>query len=423
MSRPRFLAVHFLERLFKEPVRLNTLMQGDEFLKLEQRDRRLVTELVYGVLRNRGLLDHYIERLSQKPFDKLDETVLWIVRLGLYQLHFLRIPDRAAVHEAVGLCRQFRKTSATGFVNALLRSFRRKKLSLPQGDSAHSLAIRFSHPEWLVERYLKRYGVEQTQALLGRNNQPPTPLLWVNSFRTDLANFCSQLDKEQISYELYSELPNCLIVHHPNFSQHPLYQQGLCFFMDASSQEIAGLAQLEGRLKLGDFCCAPGGKSVLLASRKGSNASLFCCDVNFSRLRDARERFKLYQIPDLNFFQADLQLAGPFRVSFDFVLMDVPCSGLGTLRSNPDIRWRFSEQDLRRLHDLQLTLLKSGFEALQEGGELIYSTCSTEPEENELVVEEFLAEEKGAVLKEDFYRTFPAPHSGDCFFAARLEHH
>lgn len=422
LSRTRFLVIRFLERIFREPIHLNTLTQDRDFLNLSLRDRRLVTQLLYGILRNRKLLDYYIGQLSNRPLDKLDETVLWIVRLGVYQLHFLRIPDRAAVHESVSLCRKFKKTSATSFVNALLRGFQREDILLPHDNSAHSLAIRFSHPEWLVVRYLKRYGVELTKNLLQRNNQPPTPFLWVNSFKIDLVNFCSQLDAESIPYEVCPQLPNCVIVDYPNFSQHILYQKGYCFFIDSASQEIVELAQVENKLRIGDFCCAPGGKSVLLASRKSANASFFCSDVNLSRLKDTRKRFELYEIPDRNFVQADLQFTGPFQEPFDLVLMDVPCSGLGTLRSNPDIRWRCSEQDLKRLHNLQFNLLKQGFDVLQPGGELVYSTCSTEPEENEWVIRKFLSEEPRAVLKGKFYRSFPEFHSGDCFFAAQIEH-
>lgn len=421
-NQARAVAVRFLEDLFEPPKHIDSLSQDPEFLSLDSRDRRFVTELVYGVLRNRERLDHHLSNLSQIPLHKLDPAVLWILRVALYQLEFMRIPDHAAVHETVELCRHFGKTSAAGFVNAMLRSFLREKPRLPEGRSANALAVRFSHPQWLVKRYLIRYGVDQTEELLARNNKPPMPFLWVNIFKTNLQSFCRQLEEEKIHYKVYSQLPSCAIVPSPSFTQHRTYQKGLCFFMDPASQEVAYLANVGKHRVLGDFCCAPGGKSFILASQKAKGSKLYCCDASFRRLKETRERARLHQVPDLNFIHADLTAVVPFREPFDFVLLDVPCSGLGTLRSNPDIRWKICEQDLQRFHSKQVSLLQNGFAALREGGELLYATCSTEPEENESVIEEFLTRQGKASLIGDFHRTFPAPHPGDCFFAARIRH-
>ena len=421
-TQPRALAASFLKDLLKHRKKLDSLSQNADFLNLDSRNRRLVVELVYGVLRNLRLLDHYLGKLSRTPLEKLDESVLWVLRLALYEIEFLRIPDHAAVHEAVGLCRKFRKTSAAGFVNALLRSFLRERPTLPKGRSARALAVRLSHPEWLVKRYLTRYGVDQTEQLLRRNNEPPIPTLWVNIFKTDLQSLCRQLEEEQISYEVYPHLPNCITVRSAGFTQNRAYREGLCFFMDVASQEVAYLTEVRNHRMLADFCCAPGGKAFLLVSQKGKDAKMSCCDFSLPRLMETRERAKFLQVPGLNFINADLRLTPPFRQPFDFVLLDVPCSGLGTLRSNPDIRWKIREKDLSRFHFTQVSLLQSGFSVLRRGGVLTYSTCSTEPEENESVIEEFLAEEPRAFLAGDFHRTFPESHPGDCFFAARIRH-
>ena len=421
-NQPRILAVRFLNDLFNDHGHLDRLSQSTEFLELDTRNRRFVTELVYGVLRNRRLLDHYLEKLSRTPLDKLDEAVLWVLRVALYQLEFLRVPDHAAVSEAVENCRRLHKTSAGGFVNAILRSFLREKPVLPKGESADALAIRFSHPEWLVERFLGRYGVQQTLGLLERNNEPPPPVHWVNVFRTDLSSLCKELDEDEIPYQVHASLPNCLIVQSSGFAEHPAYQEGRCFRMDAASQEVAYLGELKDRRVLGDFCCAPGGKSFLIASQMSRDARLYCCDANLRRLEETGSRARFLQVPDLDLIHADLRTPPPFRQVFDFILLDVPCSGLGTLRSNPDIRWKIGRSDLKRFHSLQLSVLTHGFSALRPGGELTYSTCSTEPEENESVIEEFLARERKALMIGDFHRTFPAPHLGDCFFAARIRH-
>jgi len=420
-TQPRAVAVRFLRDLFKHRHHADFLSQDVDFLDLDERDRRLVTELVYGVLRNRRLLDHHVGELSRTPIERLDESILWVLRVALYEIEFLRIPDHAAVHQAVELCRKFRKTSAAGLVNAILRSFLREKPALPEGSSSRALAVRFSHPEWLIQRYLTRYGAEQTEHLLRRNNEQPNQALWVNIFKTDLQSFCRQLENEGISYQVDSRLPNCLTVDASGFTQHRIYKEGLCFFMDMASQEIAYLVEVKNRSRLADLCCAPGGKSFLLASQK-KEAQLCCCDSSFVRLRETRNRSRFLQIPHLSFVHADLGSTPPFRKPFDFVLLDVPCSGLGTLRSNPDIRWKIREADLFRFHSRQVSLLQSGFSILRPGGVLTYSTCSTEPEENESVIEEFLAEEPDAKLLGDFFRTYPEPHPGDCFFAARIRH-
>lgn len=421
-NQPRALAVSFLTDLFSDQRNLDSLSQSPEFLELDSRDRRFVTELVNGVLRNRKLLDYYLERLSRTALEQLDEPVLWILRVALYQVEFLRVPDHAAVNEAVEACRRLHKSSASGFVNAILRSFLREKLPLPEGKSAEALAVRFSHPEWLVKRFLSRYGIKQTIALLERNNEPPPPVHWVNVFKTDLPSLCKELDEDRISYQVHSSLPNCIIIQSSGFTEHPAYQEGRCFRMDAASQEVAYLGELKDRQVPGDFCCAPGGKSFLIASQIGEGVQLFCCDVSVSRLKETGHRARCLEVPNLNLIHADLRVHPPFRKVFDFILMDVPCSGIGTLRSNPDIRWKILEGDLNRFHSLQLSVLSNGFSALRPGGELIYSTCSTEPEENESVIEEFLALEKKALAIGDFHRTFPDPHLGDCFFAARIRH-
>ncbi|MEE2822490.1 MAG: transcription antitermination factor NusB [Acidobacteriota bacterium] len=421
-STPRSLAVGFLTDLFNDHRHLDSLSQNTEFLDFDSRDRRFVTELVYGVLRNLKLLDHYLESLSHTTLKELDATVLWILRVALYQIEFLRTPNHAVVNEAVETCRRFRKASAHSFVNAILRGFLRERIPLPKGESSSDLAVRFSHPEWLVKRFLNRYGIKQTIALLKRNNQPPSSVHWVNVFMTDLPSLCKELEEDQITYEVHSYLPNCISIQSSGFVEHPAYQEGRCFRMDAASQEVAYLENLTNRKVLGDFCCAPGGKSFLIASQMEDGAKLFCCEVNFSRLLETDNRAQFLNVPNLNLINADLSVHPPFKEIFDFVLLDVPCSGIGTLRSNPDIRWKILEKDLNRFHDLQVSILQNGFSSIRPGGQLTYSTCSTEPEENECVIEEFLAHEKRALAIGEFHRTFPEPHLGDCFFAARIRH-
>ncbi len=418
----RAVAVAFLERIATRGARLDQLTVLAPFLSLNPPDRRLVTELTYGVLRNRTRLDFYISRLAGRELHRIDAAVLWILRLGLYELEFLRTPDHAAVHESVGLARKFRKTSATSFVNAILRGFCRERPELLPGDSAVALAVRYSHPEWLVVRCLERFGSVSTVALLERNNLPPLPLVRVNRFKTQVEPFRRILDEEGIEHEPFPSVPDSLIIRHPAFSEHPIYKGGCCFFMDPASQQIAEWPDLAGVSSIGDLCAAPGGKAFILACRSQGRVRIHCSDVSPVRLREMKKRARLLEVPGFSYSVADLTQPAPFKAAFDFVMVDVPCTGLGTLRSNPDIRWKIQPSDLPRFHTRQLAILRNAFRTVAPGGRLLYATCSTEPEENEGVVEEFLADEPKAALVRPYYRTFPQEYAGDSFFAAEIRH-
>jgi 16S rRNA (cytosine967-C5)-methyltransferase len=271
-----------------------------------------------------------------------------------------------------------------------------------------------------VKRYLVRYGNEQTERILRLNNDTPESILWVNTFKTSRTEFQKELDKEGITSSSLPDLPNAVKVDAKGFTGHRLYREGLCFFMDVSSQRIAGLIDLTGVGLFGDLCAAPGGKSFVMADRLNKNSRVVCSDINFDRLQETRRRAELYAVPGLEFVQVDLARTAPYASLFDALLLDVPCSGLGTLRSNPDARWRTGESDLARYQERQLVLLQNAFSLLLPGKEMIYSTCSTEPEENEDVIERFLASEPSSRLSGEFFRTLPHQERGEGFFAARV---
>jgi len=351
---------------------------------------------------------------------KIDQIILWVLRVSLYQIEFMRVPNYAAVDEAVRLCRRFRKSSAQSFVNGLLRGFLREGPHLPGGSSSDDFAVRFSHPKWLVKRYLSRYGPELTEAILTRNNDKPESVLWVNPFKTNLVDFSKQLTANGIQHSLLEGLPNAVRIEAQGFSEHQLYQEGHCFFMDASSQKVARLCNLGSGWLIGDLCAAPGGKTFVMAEQVGPGSRILCSDVDDFRLGETRRRAEKYEIPVLGFVQMNLTQPAALVPNFDFLLLDVPCSGTGTFRSNPDARWRVKEADLGELHDRQISMLRHAFGLLLPGCDLIYSTCSTEPEENEDVVEEFLISEKRSELVGDYFRTFPDQELGDGFFAAQV---
>ena len=418
-AHTRVVAVDALIRRFVDSVALDTVYHSSPYCDLNRQDQGLVRELVDGALRNRGKIDFHISKLSHRPLSRIDEVVLWILRVSLYEMESLRIPHYASVHTAVSLCKALGKTSAKGFVNAVLREFQRRPPALPEGNSSESLAIRYSHPAWLVNRYLNRWGLQTTLELLDRNNRLPEPTLWVNPSRIKIREFRERLVADGFDVEVVDDVPNCARVTGRRLTDHALYREGFCFFMDTSSQRVANWVDMAGKRVVGDFCAAPGGKSFLIAAQLDEDALMVSSDVSRRRLSSMKRRAAQYRLEGVNLVQADLARGTPFGRNFDFVLADVPCSGLGTIRSNPDIRWTIRESDLFRFQQKQLEILSSAFAGLKRGRSLVYSTCSTEPEENEQVVEEFLRQQQAELIG-GFLRTFPENEGGDGFFAGQV---
>ncbi|HUG43687.1 MAG TPA: 16S rRNA (cytosine(967)-C(5))-methyltransferase RsmB [Acidobacteriota bacterium] len=418
-SSHRLIAVRILSRVFQRRSTLEKEFQGKAFRSLQPKNRRFTTELVYGTLRRLKTLDFFIERLSDRSIDRIDAAIAWILRISLYQLAWMRVPAHAVVSEAVDLCPAFRKSSAAGFVNAVLRSFSRERPSVPAGDTVREAAVRWSHPEWLVAAYWDQFGRKAANRMMERNNQPPEPWLWINPFRIDRESFLVRLGEEVISFSERPELEGCVRVDSPSFVLHQLYKTGACFFMDPSSQKVARMVPVESGGQVADLCAAPGGKSFILASRNKDRQPIVCADADFGRLMEMGARAELYGIPNLQLVQADASRTLPVTARFDSILLDVPCSGLGTIRRNPDIRWTFEPSQLTRFQRLQGAILREGFRLLRKEGTLIYSTCSTMPQENEQVVARFFSETPAARLEGSFFRSYPNSPD-DSFFAARI---
>ncbi len=415
----RETAVRILLPVLSTPSHLGTAWSRLLPSFAEPRDRAFVQRLVLGVLRRLAEIDYLIAKTSRKPLERLDPEILWVLRCAVYELLDSNTPPHAVVHEWAGLCHTFRKSSATAFVNGVLREHLRKPARLPSGDDPASLAIRFNHPEWLVRRYLDRHDPQTARRLMSRQNSEPDHFLWVNPFRATAADLSRLLRENDFPCERVDGVPGCVRTS-AAVAGHDLYEQGLGVFIDVSSQWIARLPDLGKCTRVADLCAAPGGKAFVLASRLPVTAPLIASDVSAKRLRCMKERIKRLRIPNISLAISD-QTRSCFQPgTFDFVLLDVPCSGLGTLAANPDIRWRFQPQQFARLQARQLDLLRSAFGLLAPGRELLYSTCSTEEEENEEVIAEFARIQGGVEVLEPFSRTSPLSHGGQSFFAARL---
>jgi 16S rRNA (cytosine967-C5)-methyltransferase len=410
--------------------------------QIKPEDAALATELTLGVLRWQRLLDFLLERQLKKPGAKLDLPVALALRLGLYQLRFLeRIPPRAAINESVELVKRARKASAASLVNAVLRrsaedlaaqgrqslggrSFNSDKKrtpsprdSAPEADRvivsaerllpsnlprAERLAILYSHPTWLVERWLARFGEQRTLALLDANNRPPRLSCTLHDAE-HRDQIVASLAKAGLRLEPGALLKNALAVTGGSVVRTDAFLRGTISIQDEASQAIPLLLGVQPGDRVLDLCAAPGGKTPSLIRAAGEAGLVIAGDRHAHRLRAMRKHFERLNIASrfpggglqagrsrVAIIRLDAAQPLPFRAKFDRILVDAPCSGTGTLARHPEIRWRLRPDRLAEFHQLQVEILTSALGALAPGGRLVYSTCSLEPEENETVIFEVL---------------------------------
>ena len=419
---------------------------------IKPEDAALATELTMGVLRWRGLLDFLLERQLKKPVARLDLAVAIALRIGLYQLRFLeRIPARAAVNESVDLVKHARKASAASLVNAVLRRLAAEaeapatRFLPPDLPAAERLAILHSHPRWMVERWLARFGEARTTALLEANNRAPrlSCALHDPSVRELVL---AELTKAGMATDEGRFLRSAFAVSGGSPARTAAFLAGRISIQDEASQAVSLLLGVRDGDRVLDLCAAPGGKTAALARAAGAKGSVVAADLHPHRLRAMREQLKRINLAQVTLVNLDATKSLPFRSGFDRILVDAPCSGTGTLARHPEIRWRLRPEQLPELHQLQAAILCRALESLAPGGRLVYSTCSLEPEENEEVVAEALRENESikrvagstvsATLEKYLapgiqppdlvdasgqFRTLPGAQATDGFFAAVLE--
>ncbi len=421
-----------------------------EEAQAKREDAALATELVMGVLRWQRLLDFLIARFADRPAESLDREVLLALRLGLYQLRYLsRVPAAAAVNESEELVKRARKRSAAGLANAALPRAALApglrgpaELLLPGNLSpVERLGTALSHPAWLVERWLARFGEESTRALLETNNRPPPLSAAVLDPRQTAGVMAS------LAGEGFEAAPGRWLSFAIELRRVPrggAAGEGRMFLQDEASQMIPLLLDVQPGQRVLDLCAAPGGKTARLA-RQAGRSGVVAADVHLHRLRQMREFLARLGAGNVHSVALDGTVPLPFGVRFDRILVDAPCSGTGTLARNPEIRWRLRPEDLPALAKKQTALVSQALAQLAPGGRLVYSTCSLEPEENEQVVAAALAAHPGARAVsaevalaahvrpgvdvnalfevQGYFRTLPWVHGTDGFFAAVLETH
>ena len=444
-TRARLLALRVLERVERGAAFADlALHAGFRGGGLGVRDRALATELVCGTLRWRGRLDWLLGQVIPRPFESLEPPVRSLLRLGAYQIVMLEgIPAPAAVDQSVRAARAIGVERAAGLVNAALRRLAREHGELvppslasdPVAHLVHALSL----PEWLARRWLEQFGAEQAAALAAACNAVP-PLTVRSTGPGGRDALVEELRARWPEVRATRFAPSGAVLGRGgNPAADPAFAAGRFAVQDEGSQLVVALLDPQPGERALDVCAAPGTKANAIAERVGPAGRVVAVDVHARRLALVGREARRLGLANLELHAADARrdlspVAPPG--SFDRVLVDAPCSGLGTLRRNPDLRWRVTPGDAVELAAVQLALLRRAALALRPGGALVYSTCTLSPEENEAVVHAFLAESPGfriaaadalpAALRpllaaDGFLRTFPHLHDADGFFAARLE--
>jgi 16S rRNA (cytosine967-C5)-methyltransferase len=414
----------------------------------DDRDRALAAEIAAGVQRWRAALDHVIVELSKRAISRLDSEVVEILRLSAYQLlHLTRVPASAVVDDAVNLARRAGKASATGFVNAVLREIARKRAALPlparpddpsnRAAALDYFSITLSHPRWLAARWYDRLGFDATEAWMQFNNTPGSMTLRANRLRVTREALAERLAADHVRVHPSTYAPDGLVVDEGHPLRSARADEGWFVVQDEASQLVPLLAGDEPRRRVLDTCASPGGKTTAIAAAMQGLGLLVACDLRDRRVELLRKAVAVSGAGNVRIVQADLLRPLPFASPFDCVLVDAPCSGLGTLRRDPDIRWRRRESDLPVLAAVESTMLRHAAETVGPGGRLIYATCSSEPEENEAIADAFLATTHGftalhasqattriaeaLVDPRGHLRTQPHRHGLEAFFGAVFE--
>ena len=404
----------------------------------DPRDARLVSDLVAGVTRLRRWLDFLITHFYHGDINALDTSIRQVLRIGLYELLERGTPPHAAVSEAVDTAKTVRGKGAAALVNAVLRAAVRtieaNELPIPDtGKPVRDLAIRHSHPTWLVRRWLDRFGEEETVALLKSNNARPSYGLRINVLRTTLGDFGKRLDDLGVAWRPSEYLDDFAVVEQLQpIIRAGLLAEGLCAVQDeAAGLVVRILAPQPGETIL-DGAAAPGGKALYAAQLMGNEGRIVAVDLHEARTRLIRKAAEEHSFSIIEPQTADLR-AATFDTQFDRVLLDAPCSGLGVLAKRADLRWRANPEKIEELVALQDELLDAAARHVRPGGLLVYSTCTIAPEENGERVRAFLerhstfsiepvsdAAPMSMRTEEGFFATFPHIHRMDGAFAVRL---
>lgn len=391
----RDAALNILLTVDKSQAYSNLLLNQtiEKYKITEAKDRGLLTELTYGTLQYKYTLDYYLE-----PFvrGKLDLWVRWLLRLSLYQMHYLtRIPAHAAVNEAVEIAKRRGHKGIASTVNGILRSILRDGVRplTEIGDEVERLAIETSHPQWLAARWVEMYGFEQARDMLHENNVPPLQTMRVNTTKITVDEALHILEREGVQAKRSEIMPQCIHLMSGTAARTSLFKKGFATIQDESSMLPATVLDPQPGERIYDMCAAPGGKTTHIAEKMGNEGKILASDLHAKKLDLIDENASRLGLTIIEAVPLDGRKAAALlgEASFDRVLVDAPCSGLGVMRRKPDIKYTKREEDLANLQTIQLALLDNAVKIVKPGGRIVYSTCTVDRTENEGTVAAFLA--------------------------------
>lgn len=437
IDRVRELAMQVLQKVHVEDAYANVaLAETLREVRLPERDRRFLTELVYGVTKAGETLDYMIGRYVA-DLRKAQPAIRELLRLGFYQIFLMdRVPPSAACDTAVELAKKHGRRGAESFVNGVLRAALREpeRAALPDGRNAHALALRTWHPKWLVERWMRAYGYERTEALCRCNNTSAPLSVRVNTLRTNRPALLEQFAAAGAEARASALVPEGILLRaHGALDELAPLRMGLAQVQDESSMLVAHVLAPEPGMTVIDVCAAPGGKTTHIAQRMENRGRILAFDIYEEKIRRIERNAQRLGISIIEAEVRDARTIGAaYMGQADRVLVDAPCSGLGVLRRKPDARWKKRAGDQKTLPPLQRAILASAAEAVKKGGILVYSTCTMEACENAAIVENFLRthtdfvlEETGGFLPvqkttEHMVQIMPETDGPDGFFIARM---
>lgn len=392
----RGIAVKVLNRIDRTDAYLEKLLENEmKNSELSSPDKALLYEIVHGVCRWSGKIDWILNGFFKGQFSKSVPNVKNTLRVALYQILFLnKIPAYAAVNEAVELIKRLQGQKYAGLINAVLRNIIRSKdaIRYPAADEdpALYLSVYYSHPLWMVKRWISRFGFKATEALLISNNERPGLSLRVNTTKTSVEDFRNLLESVPLKFSPGKFLPEFIKLNTvTNIMDWEYFSRGYFNIQDESTGFSCRLLDVSPSMRVLDLCAAPGGKTTYISNLMNNEGEIVAIDKYESRLKALRKNLERLGIKNVKTIEADALLYED--EPFDRVLLDTPCSGLGTLSKKPDIKWKRDLADIRNLNALQSELLEKAASMVKIGGALVYSTCTIEPDENYEIISKFLS--------------------------------
>lgn len=398
--------------------------------QLVGQDKNFVLKLVYGVLENKILLDYYIRKMSSIRLKKIDHRILNVLRLSVFQIMFLdKIPESAAVNEAVNMTKKI-NVKTTGFVNGILRSFIREKdsIKLPDRNKEKTLyySVKYSYPEWIIERWLKEYEEDFLEKILIANNEVPALTLRVNTIKTDRDSLIKNLEDAGVKVSASKLVDEGIVVEDISSSridELDAFKKGLFFVQDEGSMIVAKRLDVSPGMKVIDVCSAPGGKTTHIAQLMNNTGEIVAFDIHAHKMNKINENATRLGVTIIDAKQQDAAIINESLInSADRVLVDAPCTGFGIIRRKPEIKFNRLEEDIDTLATLQYSILNTSSQYVKVDGILLYSTCSIDKAEDEDIIHKFLEEHPEFSLVENgMEKLFPHIDGTDGFFIAKMK--